>query len=236
MSLAERTLLNIRDVRLAGGNLSTRSCTVIVLALCVLLAGCSTRFLYNHLDTFIVWKIADYVSLEKEQKTELKQRLSDRLEFVRKIEMPLVAAGLRETGQEIETTHVTPEMLDKRYQEMMALFDKFMLGIIPVSEWFLLSLSDEQIDELFENLEEINQEMYEDYSGRTDEERRKNRDKSAVKFAQRFTGRLRAEQKLIITDSILYLRLPCSFCLPRLNSLSIFSIIFILFPFDTIFV
>jgi hypothetical protein len=202
MSLAKRALPNIRNVRLAGFNISTRLCTVALLALFVVLAGCSTRFLYNRLDTFIVWKIDGYVSLEKEQKTELKQRLSDQLEFIRTNEMPLVAAGLQETGQEIQTTYVTPEMLDKRYQETMALFDKLMLGIIPVSEWFLLSLSDEQIDELFENLEEINQEMYEDYSGRTDEERQKNRNKSAVKFVKRFTGRLRAEQKLIITDSL----------------------------------
>jgi hypothetical protein len=66
----------------------------------------------------------------------------------------------------------------------------------------LLSLSDEQVDELFESLEEFNQEMYEEYSGRTEEERRKNRDKSTVKFVQRFTGRLDDEQKLLITDAL----------------------------------
>jgi len=202
MLLAKRALRNIRNMRLAGFNISTRLCTVALLALFVALAGCSSRFLYNKLDTFIVWKVGDFVSLEKEQKAELKQRLGDQLEFIRTNEMPLIAAGLRDTALEIETTYVTPEMLDRRYQESMALFDKLMLGIVPVSEWFLLSLSDEQVDELFENLEEINQEMYEDYSGSTDEERRKNRNKSAVKFVQRFTGRLSSEQKLLITDAL----------------------------------
>ena len=202
MLLAKRALLNIRNVCSAGINVSPLSCTVIALTLCAVLAGCSSRFLYNKLDTFIVWKVGDFVSLEKEQKAELKQRLGGQLEFIRKNEMPLIAAGLRDTALEIETTYITPDMLDRRYQEAMALFDKLMLGIVPVSEWFLLSLSDEQIDELFENLEEINQEMYDDYSGSTDEERRKNRNKSAVKFVQRFTGRLSSEQKLLITDGL----------------------------------
>jgi FtsZ-interacting cell division protein YlmF len=168
----------------------------------LLITGCSTRFIYNQLDTLIVWKVGDYVSLRKDQKADLKEQLSDRLDYVRLNELPQLADILEETSLQVETGDVTRGMLDDGYVRLMALYDEFMLGIIPVSEWFLLSLSEEQVTELFENLEKLNQEMYEDYSGRTAEERRENRNKSAIKMTQKFTGRLREEQKELIENSL----------------------------------
>jgi len=204
MPIACRTLPDRSKVRAAGRiieKLFSRK-AIAILLLCLVISGCSTRFLYNQLDSFVVWKVGGLVSLESDQKAELKQRVGDQLEFVRMNEMPQIASGLRDTALEIETKRMTAEMVDRRYQESIELIDKVMLGIVPIAEWFLLSLSEEQVDELFESLEEFNQEMYEEYSGRTPEERRKNRDKSAVKFMQRFTGRLNDDQKLLITDSL----------------------------------
>jgi hypothetical protein len=204
MAVANCTLQYSRSVWLAGRTVRLPSgllrLIVVLLLICVT-ASC-TRFLYNKIDTFVVWKIGSYVSLSKAQKDELKQQIGDELELVRQDEMPRVAAVLDEAARGVESGYVTPEMLDDGYQQMLVLMDEFMLGIVPVSEWLLLSLSDEQVEELFENLEELNQEMYEDYSGPTDEERRDNRNKSAIKMAQRFTGRLSDEQKLLITEAL----------------------------------
>jgi len=165
-------------------------------------SACSTRFLYEKLDWFVVWKIGSYVSLQDDQKAELKTGVHDRLEYVRRNDMPRIAEVLRQTGQEVESGNVTAEMIDARYTEMLALVDEFMLGIVPISVKFLRSLDEEQLAELFENLEEINQEMYEEYSGRTPEERKKNRNESSIKGIQRFTGKLSDVQRQLITDSL----------------------------------
>jgi hypothetical protein len=204
MAIVNHTLQNSGSVWLAGRTvrLPSRLLQLIILLLLIGVTTSCTRFLYNKIDTFVVWKIGSYVSLSKAQKKELKLQVGDNLELVRQDEMPRVAAVLDEAARGVESGYVTPAMLDDGYQQMLVLMDEFMLGIVPVSEWLLLSLSDEQVEELFENLEELNQEMYEDYSGPTDEERRDNRNKSAIKMAQRFTGRLSDEQKLLITDAL----------------------------------
>lgn len=165
-------------------------------------SACSTRFLYEKLDWFVVWKIGSFVTLKDDQKAELKTGVHDHLEYVRRNDMPRIAEVLRQTSREVESGYVTAEMFDARYTEMLALFDEFMLGIVPISVKFLRSLDEEQVAELFENLEEINQEMYAEYSGRTPEERRKNRNESSIKGIQRFTGKLKPVQRQLITGSL----------------------------------
>jgi hypothetical protein len=182
-----------------------QNCSVRSLAIVFLLLGlsaCSTRFIYNQLDWFVVWKIGGYVSLEDEQKAALKTDVHDHLEYVRVNDMPRVAALLDQTAREIESGYISSEMIDARYQEMLGLFDEFMLAIVPITSKFLRSLDEEQIEELFVNLDEINEEMYEDYSGRTPEEREKNRNKSAIRSMQDFTGKLNAEQKELLRTSL----------------------------------
>ena len=204
MTVYNRTVQIFSSVRSAGGTrrIVPRLVQCIVIVLMIGITACSTRFFYNRIDTLVVWKIGGYVSLRDPQKDELKRQIGDQLEFVRRNEMPRVAAVLSETARDVKSNNVTAESLDDGYLQLLGLLDEFMLGIVPISEWFLLSLSDKQVAELFESLEELNQEMYDDYSGRTDEERRANRNKSAIKMAQRFTGRLSDEQKLLITDAL----------------------------------
>jgi hypothetical protein len=191
MSANFRTLHSLRNVRLAA---------VVLMLLTV--SACSTKFFYNRIDWFVVWKVGDYVSLTDTQKANLKADISDHLEYVRVNEMPRVAELLNKTAREVESGYITADMLDARYSEMLVLFDEFMLGIVPLSMSFLRSLDDEQIQELFEEFEETNQEMYEEYSGRTSEEREKNRNKSAIKSTQEWTGRLSSEQKQILKDAL----------------------------------
>ena len=198
MQIVDRTLQLFRTV-------CSTACVLRIFYIATVLlvvAGCSTRFLYNQLDSFIVWKVDDYVPLTSPQKAELKLQVSDQLEASRQDDLPRLAALLDEFAEEVESGAVTQASLDEGFVQMIALIDEFMLGIVPVAEWLLLDLSEEQVAEMFENFEELNQEMYEDYSGETAEERRENRNASAIKAAQRFTGRLTGEQKQLITDSL----------------------------------
>ncbi len=170
--------------------------------LTLILGGCSSRFLYDKLDSVIVWRIQSYVSLTDEQKQDLKKDLQVHLDHVRINEMPGAADLLEQSTRELENGTMTSAMLDARYRDAMEVYDDLMLGIVPLVERFLRSLSDEQISEYFANIDEINDEMYEDYSGRTPEAREENRNRSALKMAKRFFGRLSDEQQALITDAL----------------------------------
>jgi hypothetical protein len=167
-----------------------------------MLGACSTRFFYNQVDTYIVWQVNDYVSLDGSQNDELKRRVSEHLNVVRLDEMPRAAALLTSMAGDINAGAVTPEMVDSRFQQMLAETEDVMLGLIPIAEWLLLSLSDEQVLELSDSLHELNEEMYEEYSGSNELERRERRNKSSVRAIQRFTGRLDDAQKELVSSAL----------------------------------
>lgn len=101
MTANYRTLHPLRNVRL----------TCVILSLLVL-SACSTRFVYNRIDWFVVWKLGDYVTLTDVQKADLKTDLSDHLEYVRVNEMPRVVELLNQTAREVESGYITVDMLD----------------------------------------------------------------------------------------------------------------------------
>jgi len=168
---------------------------LVVLVAALVVASCTTRFFYDRIDWLIVWKVGDYVTLTDVQREQLQADIQDRLDVLRLGEFPKIASLLDKTAREIEAGPVTPAMLNTRYGEMLGVYDQFMLGIVPLSQRFLAGLSDEQVAEFFANLEEINAEMYEEYSGRTAAEREKNRNKSAIDGMQDWTGRLNKSQR-----------------------------------------
>ncbi len=185
------------------GGVSRRSvAALIAVGLSVVLGACSTRFFYDRIDTYIVWQVDSYVSLEKVQKDELKRRVSDYLNVVRLDELPRAALLLSAMAADVNSGVVTSQMIDSRFHAMLAMTEEVMTGIVPDSEWLLQSLSDKQIQELSENLDELNEEMYEEYSGRTEEERRERRNKSAISAIQRFTGRLTDPQKALVASAL----------------------------------
>lgn len=171
---------------------------VVTLLACLVLGGCTARLLYDRVDWFIVWKIQGFVSLTREQESALKNDIQAHLDFVRVNELPWLASLLEQTAREIETGYVTPDMIDARYFELMAVYDEFMLGIVPPAQRFLRSLSPGQVEELSASLTELNDEMYEEYSGRTAEQREENRNRAAIRGIEDFTGRLDDEQREII--------------------------------------
>lgn len=166
--------------------------------LSLMLAGCSSRFFYNQLDTLIVWKAGDYVTLSREQQQAFQSDVQQQLVYVQRNEMPRIAALFAGAAQDMQTGYLEPQRIDAYYDEMLAIYDTLMLGLVPLSHRLLYSLDDAQIDELFSNLEAINDEMYADYSGSTPDVREENRNKSAVKSIQRYTGRLTGEQRAFV--------------------------------------
>jgi hypothetical protein len=168
----------------------------------VLLASCSTRFLYDRLDWLISWQVNSLVALTPEQEEAFRSDLRAYLETVREDELPRIAADIDSLSFDVASNALTEAKLEGYYQRMLAEADTLMIGMVPLSVSFLKQLSPAQQEELFASLTEFNDEVYEEYSGVTPEERRKNRNKSSIRGIQRFTGRLSKEQKSLVDESL----------------------------------
>ena len=170
-----------------------------VLFLCVFLAGCSaTRIVYNKLDWILVWYISDFFTLDDAQQDHLETVVERNLEWHRRDQLPKYAQLLREIERNFSADVVTLEMLERYHAHSMVLWDEFIVQITPDMTEFFRTLSQEQIDEFIANLEESNQDLWEEYAGKTPEERLERRQKSTIKGIERFFGRLSDEQQELI--------------------------------------
>jgi len=168
------------------------------LCLCTFLGACSTtRFAYNQLDWIVVWYLNGYFSLDDAQEEQLRDAVTRNLEWHRRNQLPQYAEFCRQLERDAAGV-LTAEILDARFEQMMAMWDEFIRRALPDASAFFLSLSDEQVDEFIENLEDHNQELWDEYAGETVEERIERREKAAFKGFKRVVGRLTEEQKELI--------------------------------------
>ena len=169
-----------------------------LILLCIVVTGCSaTRLMYNQLDWVIVWYLNGFFSLNEEQEEQLRESVIRNLEWHRSTQLPKYAAFCRELDQEMGGT-LTPEILERRYEKMIVLWDEFILQALPDFSAFFLSLDQAQIEEFIDNLEENNEELWEEFAGKSAEERIERRQKQAIKGIKRAVGRLNGDQKELI--------------------------------------
>lgn len=191
--------------RVGGGILRVRwRLRLAVLLLIVATAGgcISTRFVYNQLDWFITWQLSGYFDLDKAQSQQLRDTVSRTLDWVRTEQLPEYADMLRAIAREAGSGELTTSRWEAIYAQMIALFDNFLRHVIPDAVALLSTLSDDQVEYLIDKLEEENDELAEEYSGRSPEQRQRRREKAIVKGMQRFTGKLNSDQKALVSSSV----------------------------------
>jgi len=174
-----------------------------LLLLATVLGGCiSTRFVFNQLDWVITWRLNSYFSLEEEQEELLRETVSSSLDWLRTEQLPVYAELLRSIASDAQARQLDSERLGAVFLRVIELYDAFLQRIMPDVVSFLSSLSDEQVDYLIEKLIEENEELADEYSGTTAEERLLRREKASIKSFQRFTGRLNTDQRLTIKNAV----------------------------------
>ena len=167
---------------------------LVVLALALLGACSSTTFLYNRLDFILPWYLDDYVELDRDQRQQFDRLLDPFLDWHREEELPAYVAVL----DQIEGTLGQPVTT----QEMDAIAGAFEAAWLRLEgrslDWLLAlgaSLSDEQVAEFLQNLDERQQEYEEKYLSRSEEEYREEMYDNLLDRAQDYLGRLDGEQK-----------------------------------------
>jgi hypothetical protein len=165
--------------------------------LAVLVSGCVVRIVYNQLDWLTLWYVDDYFDLDKAQKAAARELIGDTLDWHRSAQLPRYLSLSRDVhdrvGQPVQAAFIAGT-----YAQIVGLWDQLLRHVADDAGVLLQTLSDSQVEALFERLAEDNQEFEEEYSGVTAAERRAKQDKAIIKAFRRFTGRLSDKQEDLI--------------------------------------
>lgn len=165
--------------------------------LLVSVAGCTAGFVYDRLDWLVSWYVNGLVSLDNAQEEQLRTSVQQTLAWHRETQLTRYTAFLQDLSTQMQGP-VTAEIMEQRYQEMANLLDDTIERVVTEAAGLLETLRDDQVAELMASLEEDNEDLWEEYAGATPEIRQKRRLKSALRFLQRFTGRLSVEQRALV--------------------------------------
>jgi hypothetical protein len=169
---------------------------VAVLAAVCLVTGCA-RLVLSQLDTLVVWYVDGYVDLRPDQKEMIRDAVARNLEWFGREEVPGYLALLETVRGDVEQP-VTPELVSRRYDRTVELWDGFRRRLVPEVTALAATLDDGQVGEFFDALARDNRKLFREYSGSTAAERRKRQDRLVLRNLRRMAGRLTAGQESMV--------------------------------------
>ena len=125
-----------------------------------MIIACNPLAFYPRLDWIITWYIDDYISLDHKQSQWVDSRLSHRLDWHCQTQLPQYAEFLRSIRRDVETgdQRLTVARLELHLERLDRYWDALLTQIGPDIVDMLVSASDAQITDLFENLEKNNRD------------------------------------------------------------------------------
>lgn len=165
--------------------------TYVVLAL--VLSACTFSFTYRQLDWLIPWHLSDYISFDSAQRSELEQRLAERLEWHCSTQLGAYAKWFRE--MRAEPLPFSRDRLEHHYQQSLLFWRELMENVTPDITALLLTASDDQVNELMRNLSKRNRELEKEYVTASWKKIRKRRIERMEEILRRWIGALNSAQE-----------------------------------------
>jgi hypothetical protein len=169
---------------------------LVMLACAILVAGCSTKMVYNHLDRVALWYISSSVSLDDEQETALQQSLHRVLAWHRRNELARYAKFLRDFA-----SHAAAPLDMSTINEAGTQLEHFWHSVLaqaaPDGVKLLTSLRREQVDEFIGKLEKKDRERRDQALARSPQEQLEARERALTKQLTRWLGSLDDSQRAI---------------------------------------
>ena len=170
----------------------------LVLALVIVLTGCTSTFVYNRLDTLVAWYLEGLVTLDQRQRADLRQWLDETLDWHRDSELKRYAHFVRDLAQQSVNgaDRTTFEQAENQFREFTA---NVARRSAPDAAKLMLKLSDKQVEELTMNLEKQGQERLAKEQKLLKKGRwHERREKQITKQFRRWVGEINTEQQNLI--------------------------------------
>lgn len=177
--------------RRAGRRLAT---LVVLAAACV---GCAASVVYPRLDSIVGLYLRNLVSLDDRQEAQLARTLEHNLEWHRTDELERYQAFLREMAAQV-ARGVTRESLDSAARRAENYWRRIFEQAAPGYTELAVTLTDAQVAELLQNLQRADEKTWQRYSGRTADDRVRDREQSVRKTIERITGPLDPRQRALV--------------------------------------
>lgn len=170
-----------------------------LIAAVLLLQGCSIKFWYNRLDWVVPWYVDDYVELSGQQEEQLEKLMLLKTEWHRKNELPRYIAWLDSLDKDIRNKQVE-QRYDFHRQQLSNFYQNLVDELAGDFASLMVQLSDQQVNELFIELEQMDQETLEEFNELSAEELFEQKDENIADGVSEWIGRLSNEQKMIVTE------------------------------------
>ena len=178
-----------------------------------LTACMGVKFSYNNLDWFVPWYLDDYLELSSDQEDAFDQHLNVIWDWHRKQELPQYTKLLNEIINDLDKQQLSLERLHYYGDKTGEFYGNIIIKALHEGKPFLKALDDEQLDELYDVIEENDQEFKEYVADNDLKKRKKKQYKSIKKTFKKWIGKLSKKQKARLklwtteTESTLELRL-----------------------------
>jgi hypothetical protein len=146
--------------------------------------------------------VDDYISLDPDQRTMLENRLIQKLEWHCRTQLPDYAVSLRKLGNDLSNPAepISHEKLGHYNRTISKHWKKLMKSIGPDIADILMTVSDDQIAELFTNLGKYNQKLKAEHIAQPPEILNRNRQQRMTKRLKYWLGSVTAGQKKAVAD------------------------------------
>lgn len=166
----------------------------LLLCSVLLISGCTTKFGYNNLDWLVHWFIDDYVDLNYQQREQFDDRMSQALDWHRSNELPKYRTHLVEIQTQVSSGAVSQQQWLGHLHRLRAHWwrtrDHFVEVMAPLGR----QLSDEQVVELFYEMDNRDRERREERQALTVSELKAERLDELVERMGKWLGRLSESQ------------------------------------------
>ncbi|MGD8170801.1 DUF6279 family lipoprotein [Vibrio sp. TRT 21S02] len=171
-----------------------------VIALVLLTAvGCSSRFLYNHIDWVVIDYIEDYVDLTKEQERWVSERVDVLTAWHRSEEIPRYIQQL-DALIEMDPRTLTVEEFKQQEAQIQQHIDRLVERLIPEIHTLLTQLDDEQVEELMNGIRVRHSKFKKKYQNSSEDEIRDRYFERVSESFENWIGDFSSEQKRIAKE------------------------------------
>lgn len=162
----------------------------------LIVTGCTTKFLYSNLDWFIVDYIDDYVTLEDGQEEILTERILVLGDWHKSNELPRYLQQLTDI-RNMDPKTVDAEYVSLQMEQVRQHTKRLVAQITPDLYALTQQMTDKQVKELLENLEQKDEKFIKKYQGLQDEEVRLIYQQRIEENLERWFGPLTEQQETL---------------------------------------
>jgi hypothetical protein len=177
-----------------------RPLLLAVLCSAALIACNRIDLAYRNLDILVPWSLNDYLDMNREQKTWLKQRLTTHLSWHCRTQLPGYLEWLDRVKAMVASNQVSEAQLQARTNEIKHAIDNVARQITPSAVELLRALDDDQVRAMRQAFTEDTREKQEIYANTPFDKQIAQRTRRMEKRLTPWLGELSAQQQLRITQ------------------------------------